>query len=130
MTMTDPIGDFLTRLRNGSARRFNRVEAPLSRTKVGIAIVLKKEGYIRDFEVLPEQRQIRVELKYSSRGESAFRRLARVSRPGRRVYAGRKEIPRPLGGLGVAVVSTPLGILSSREAREKGVGGEILALVC
>ncbi|HKB15896.1 MAG TPA: 30S ribosomal protein S8 [Planctomycetota bacterium] len=130
MTMTDPIGDFLTRLRNGSARRFARVEAPLSRTKVGIAIVLKKEGYIRDFEVLPDRRAIRVELKYGSRGECAFRRIARVSRPGRRVYAGRKEIPRPLGGLGVTVVSTPLGILSSREAREKGVGGEVLALVC
>ncbi|HET6204578.1 MAG TPA: 30S ribosomal protein S8 [Planctomycetota bacterium] len=130
MTNTDPIADFLTRLRNGASRRFARVDAPLSRAKVGIAIVLKKEGYIRDFEVLAEPRALRVHLKYGPKGESAFRRLDRLSRPGRRLYAGRNELPRPLGGLGVTVVSTPLGILSSREARERGVGGEVLALVC
>ena len=130
MTNTDPIADFLTRLRNAASRRFARVEAPLSRMKVGIAIVLKREGYIRDFEVVSEPARLRVHLKYGPKGDCAFRRLDRVSRPGRRVYAGRKEIPRPMGGLGVSVVSTPLGILSSREARERGVGGEVLALVC
>ena len=127
---TDPIADFLTRIRNAAARRFAQADAPLSRAKVGIAIVLKKEGYIRDFEVRAEARTIRVHLKYGPKGDAAFRRLDRVSRPGRRVYAGKKAVPRPLGGLGTSVLSTPVGILSSREARERGVGGEVLALVC
>jgi small subunit ribosomal protein S8 len=130
MTNTDPIADFLTRLRNAAARGFARVDAPLSREKVGVAIVLKKEGYLRDFEVLSEAATLRVHLKYGPKGECAFRRLDRVSRPGRRVYAGARHLPRPLRGLGITVVSTPLGILSSREAAERGVGGEVLALVC
>ena len=130
MTNTDPIADLLTRLRNGASRRFTRVDAPLSRLKVGVAIVLQREGYLRDFEVIPESRTLRLHLKYGPKGECAFRTIRRVSRPGRRVYAGARALPRPLRGLGLSVVSTPLGVLSDREARARGVGGEVLAVVC
>lgn len=129
MTNTDPVADLLTRLRNAASRGFRHVDAPLSRLKVGLAIVLKKEGYLRDFEVVPESATLRLHLKYGPRGECAFRTIRRVSRPGRRVYAGARRLPRPLRGLGISVVSTPLGVLSDREARSRGVGGEVLAIL-
>jgi small subunit ribosomal protein S8 len=129
MTMTDPIADLFTRIRNASLRRYRRVDAPWSRLKVGIAIVLKEEGYIEDFEVVPEERKLRVTLRYDPRGACVLRSIRRVSRPGHRVYAGVRELPRPLRGIGTAIVSTPRGVVSDRKARSLGVGGEVLGVV-
>jgi len=129
MTMTDPIADFFTRMRNASLRRYRQVDAPWSRLKVGIAIVLKEEGYIENFEVVPEERRVRVTLRYNPRGECVIRTIRRVSKPGHRVYAGARELPRPMRGLGTAIVSTPRGVMSDRAARSQGVGGEVLGIV-
>ena len=133
MSMTDPIADMLTRIRNGITSRHDRVEMPVSKLKVEIARILKSEGFISNYKVVEEdgkpQNSLRVYLKYSNDGEPVIHGIERVSRPGKRVYRGKEEIPRVLGGLGLAIVSTSKGVLSGTEAARTGVGGEVLCQV-
>lgn len=134
MTMTDPIADMLTRLRNGNQAYHDEVAIPYSKLKANIAEVLKAEGYIAAWAVEepPEGavgRKLVVELKYGQNRERSLAGLRRVSKPGLRVYAKAAELPRVLGGLGVAIVSTSQGLLTDRQARKRGVGGEVLAYV-
>ena len=131
MSMTDPIADLLTRIRNGQMARHKSVDVPSSRMKVAIAKILKDEGYIDNFKVVEDERQgiLRVNLKYGSAGEKAITGLERVSRPGRRVYCGKEGIPRVLGGMGITILSTPMGVLTGSSCRRLGVGGEILCNV-
>lgn len=130
MTMTDPISDMLTRIRNGQKARKVSVSMPLSNTKVAIAKVLKNEGYIVDYSVEGEisNSKLIVELKYFE-GLPVIERVQRVSKPGLRVYRGKEDLPKVLGGLGVAIVSTSAGVMSDRQAREQGIGGEVLCIV-
>lgn len=126
---TDPIADFLTRLRNASRARKADLLVPYSRMKADLAAILKKEGYISDFEVQTEGRpRLRVLTKFSGK-TPAITGLKRVSRPGLRRYVGAGEIPRVLGGMGISILSTPQGVLSGREARRQNVGGELLAYI-
>lgn len=134
MTMTDPIADMLTRLRNGNQAYHDEVTIPYSKLKANIAEVLKTEGYIASWSVgEPAEgkvgRRLMVELKYGQNRERSLAGLRRVSKPGLRVYAKAGELPRVLGGLGVAIVSTSQGLLTDRQARKRGVGGEVLAYV-
>lgn len=126
----DPIADMLTRVRNAQARRFEEVLMPSSTLKVAVAEVLKSEGFISGYAVgdTDGQRVLTVSLKYVE-GKPAIRTLRRASRPGLRMYRGKDELPRVLGGYGVAIVSTPQGVMSDRAARRAGVGGEVLCLV-
>ena len=130
MTMTDPISDMLTRIRNGQKARKVSVSMPLSNTKVTIAKVLKNEGYITDYSVEGESSNSKliVELKYFE-GLPVIERVQRVSKPGLRVYRGKEDLPKVLGGLGVAIISTSAGVMSDRQAREQGIGGEVLCIV-
>lgn len=129
--MTDPIADLLTRLRNGLAVRRDVVTMPASRMKRDIADVLKREGFIQDYEVTPDgvQGLLSIQLKYSRKGECVINVLRRESKPGRRFYRGVKEIHRVLNGTGISIYTTPQGVLSDRECREQNVGGEMLATV-
>jgi small subunit ribosomal protein S8 len=131
MSKPDPISDLLTRIRNANRIGMAQVEIPSSRVKVGVVETLKRSGFIRDFRVIEDERQgtIRVYLKYGPDGEKIINEINRVSTPGRRVYLGSTEIPRPLDGLGVAIVSTNKGILSDGEARQQHLGGEVLCEV-
>jgi small subunit ribosomal protein S8 len=134
MTMTDPIADMLTRLRNANQAYHDRVQMPYSKIKANIAEVLKSEGYVASWAVLdPEAdavgKTLVVELKYGPNRERSLAGIRRVSKPGLRVYAKAPELPRVLGGLGVAVISTSQGLLTDRQARKRGVGGEVLAYV-
>jgi len=133
MSMTDPIADMLTRIRNGIQAHHDRVEMPTSKLKVEVARILKSEGFISNYKVVSEdgkpQGSLRVYLKYSDDGEPVIHGIERVSRPGRRVYRGKEEIPKVLGGLGLAIVSTSKGVLSGTEAARTGVGGEVLCQV-
>jgi small subunit ribosomal protein S8 len=126
--MTDPIGDMLTRIRNAVRIERPIVDIPASREKIAIADVLQREGYIWDYEVVGEvpHRTLRVNLKYGPNGERVIQKIERVSRPGCRVYRGAKELPTVLQGMGISVVSTSRGMLSNREAKTQGVGGEVL----
>jgi small subunit ribosomal protein S8 len=128
MTMTDPIADMLTRLRNALLARHRTTDIPASRIKVAIAGILKDEGFISDCAVIEDRRQgmLRVTLKYGPDGERVISGLERVSRPGRRVYRPVEEIPDVLGGLGINIVSTSKGLLSGRVAKTQGLGGEVL----
>ena len=133
MAMTDPLGDMLTRIRNGQTAKKDSVLTPASTLRVRVLDVLQREGYIRGYseESLGSKGQhkgIRIELKYFE-GQPAIRHVARVSKPGRRVYSGSKELPIVRNGLGITIVSTPRGVLSDAEAREHNVGGEVLAEV-
>ena len=130
MSMQDPIADMLTRIRNGQTAGKVRVVMPVSRQKLAIAELLKREGYIRDFEIeeASERRQLAVVLKYHE-GKPVIDRLQRVSRPGLRVYKGKDELPNVLDGLGIAVVSTSRGLMTDKEARAAGSGGEIVCVV-
>ena len=131
MTMSDPIGDLLTRIRNGQRARFSKVRAPASKMRSNVLNVLKREGYIRDFtnfEVRPGLSEIEIELKYAD-GEPVIREISRVSKPGRRVYSKIKELPRYYNGLGITILSTPRGVMSDNEARAANVGGEVLCRV-
>jgi small subunit ribosomal protein S8 len=130
MAMTDPLGDLLTRIRNGQQARKDSVLTPASKLRAHVLDVLQREGYIRGYseEVLAGQKGLRIELKYFE-GQPAIQHLARVSKPGRRVYSGAMELPRIGNGLGVVIVSTPRGVLSDAEARDQNVGGEVLAEV-
>jgi len=131
MTMTDPVADMLTRIRNANVAYQEEISMPSSRTKAAIAEILKREGYIRDYVVDPTKPQatLRMALKYSRSRERTINGIRRISKPGLRVYAKRDEIPRVLGGLGIAIISTSQGLLTDREARKAGVGGEVLAYV-
>ena len=131
MSMTDPLGDMLTRIRNGQRARHATVVAPASRLRSNVLEVLKREGFIRGFsqsEVRPGINEITVELKYHE-GEPVIRQISRVSTPGRRVYAKIKELPRVFNGMGISILSTPRGVMSDAEARDANVGGEVLCKV-
>ena len=129
--MTDPVGDMLTRIRNANTAFKDEVPMPMSKEKEAIAKILVAEGYVKDYRIEgdPPKRQLVLTLKYSPARERTISGLKRVSKPGRRVYAGRGELPRVLGGLGVAIVSTSQGVLTDRQAHRKGVGGEVIAYV-
>lgn len=131
MTMSDPIADMLTRIRNANMVRHEKLELPASNIKTQIADILKREGFIRDYEVIKDDKQgvLRMFLKYGAAEERVITGLKRISKPGLRVYAKADELPRVLNGLGIAVVSTSKGILTDKEAREQSIGGEILAYV-
>jgi small subunit ribosomal protein S8 len=131
MVMTDPIADFLTRIRNANTVRHESLEVPASKIKREIAEILKREGFIRDVEYIEDNKQgiIRIFLKYGPNNERVITGLKRISKPGLRVYAKSDEIPRVLNGLGIAIVSTSQGVLTDKEARAKQVGGEVLAYV-
>jgi len=130
MALTDPLGDMLTRIRNGQRAKKDSVMTPASKLRASVLEVLKREGYIRGYseEELAGHAGLRVELKYFE-GQPAIKHVARVSKPGRRVYSGSKELPRIRNGLGITIVSTPKGVLSDAEARDQNVGGEVLAEV-
>lgn len=130
MSMTDPIADMLTRIRNGQKARKVSVSMPASTVKEAVAHVLKDEGYITGFGTSGEgaSKQLSVELKYFE-GTPVIENVQRVSKPGLRVYRGSEELPKVLGGLGIAIISTSAGVLSDRQAREKGVGGEVICVV-
>jgi small subunit ribosomal protein S8 len=128
--MTDPIADMLTRVRNAVHARRQRVDVPASRFKAEVARILEQEGYIQSFKVLDDverpQGLIRIVLKYGPRGENVITGLQRVSRPGRRVYLGRDNVPKVMGGLGTSILTTSRGVMTGREAIKAGVGGEVL----
>ncbi len=130
MALTDPLGDMLTRIRNGQRAKKDAVLSPASKLRAGVLEVLQREGYIRGFseDATGVHPQLRIELKYFE-GEPAIKHVARVSKPGRRVYSGSKELPVIRNGLGISIVSTPRGVLSDAEARASNVGGEVLAEV-
>lgn len=129
--MTDPIADMLTRIRNANLVYLDKVEVPASKMKRAIAEIMKKEGYIKDLEYIEDGKQgiLRIYLKYGPNKERVITGLKRISRPGRRVYARKGEIPRVLGGLGIAILSTSKGILTDKEARRQGVGGEVICYI-
>ena len=131
MVMTDPIADFLTRIRNANMVKHESLEVPASKIKRDIAEILKREGFVRDVEYIEDDKQgiIRVFLKYGQNGERVITNLKRISKPGLRVYAGKEELPRVLGGLGIAILSTNQGIITDKEARKLQIGGEVLAFV-
>jgi small subunit ribosomal protein S8 len=131
MTMTDPIADMLTRIRNASSAMHDEVVIPGSKIKQSIARILAEEGYVDSFELGEDGAHsvIRIRLRYSGERERAISGIRRISKPGRRVYRGAKELPRVLGGLGIAIVSTSSGVMTDKEARRAKVGGEILAYV-
>jgi small subunit ribosomal protein S8 len=131
VTMTDPIADMLTRIRNGVSAKHDSVRMPSSKIKVAIAKVLKEEGFIRDFEIGAEgpRSMLKIDLSYTGRKEPVLSGIKRVSKPGLRVYVQKREIPRVLGGLGVAILSTPEGVMTGQNARQKSIGGEILCYV-
>lgn len=131
MAMSDPLGDLLTRIRNGQRANKRAISAPGSRLHQNVLEVLKREGFIRDFEVhdvRPGVREVEIELKYTE-GEPVIQEISRISRPGRRVYSKIKELPRVYNGLGITILSTPRGVLSDAEARQANVGGEVLCRV-
>ena len=130
MALTDPLGDMLTRIRNGQQAKKDSVVTPASTLRARVLDVLQREGYIRGYsdEEVAGHPGIRIELKYFE-GSPAIKHVARVSKPGRRVYSGSKELPRVRNGLGITIVSTPRGVLSDAEARDQNVGGEVLAEV-
>lgn len=131
MTMTDPVADMLTRVRNANVAFKEEIDMPSSKLKASIADILKREGYIRDYLVEPTKPQatLRLAMKYTRQRERALSGVRRISKPGLRVYAKRDEVPRVLGGLGIAIISTSQGLMTDREARKAGVGGEVLAYV-
>ena len=131
MVMTDPIADFLTRIRNANMRKFEVVEAPASKIKRDIANILKTEGYVKDVEFIEDDKQgiIRVFLKYGKNDERVITNLKRISKPGLRAYVKADEVPKVLNGLGIAIISTSEGVITDKEARAKNVGGEVVAYV-
>ena len=132
MTMSDPIADMLTRIRNANTAKHDTVDVPSSKMKLAIADILVKEGYIRKYDIVEDGslKTIRMELKYGKdKNEKIISGIKRISKPGLRVYANKDEMPKVLGGLGVAIISTNQGVITDRQARELGVGGEVLAFV-
>lgn len=131
MVMTDPIADFLTRIRNANMVMHEKVEIPASKTKIALAEILKNEGFIKEFEQVEDGKQgiIRVYLKYGPNREKVISGLKRISKPGLKVYCKKDEIPKVLGGLGIAIISTSKGIMTDKEARKAGLGGEVICYV-
>ena len=130
MSMTDPIADMLTRIRNAMMVRHKEVEVPASKLKRALLEILKREGYIKDFSASIEgSRVIKVQLKPGSGGKNVITDIKRISKPGKRVYVNKGEIPAVLGGLGIAVISTSKGLITDKEARKQGVGGELVCTV-
>ena len=131
MAMTDPIADMLTRIRNANSVYHEKVEIPASKIKLAIADVLKRDGYIKDYSFAEDNKQgvLTVKLKYGSEREKVITGIKRISRPGLRQYSKRNELPRVLGGLGIAIISTSQGIMSDKQARKAGIGGEVIAYV-
>lgn len=131
MNTTDPIADMLTRIRNANSAKHKTVDVPASNMKLGIAEILFKEGYIKSFEEIKDENQgmIRIALKYDEKGNRIIDGLKRISKPGLRVYAAKEELPKVLNGLGIAIISTSKGLKTDKEARELGVGGEVLAYI-
>ncbi|MFV1956257.1 MAG: 30S ribosomal protein S8 [bacterium] len=131
MAMTDPIADMLTRIRNALMRKKEKVDIPMSFIKEGIARILKDEGYIKDYRILKDNKQgvLRVTLKYAEHDTPAIVHLERISKPGRRVYVGSKNIPKVLNGLGIAILSTSRGVITNRDSRRMNVGGEVLCYI-
>ncbi|MGF7186132.1 small subunit ribosomal protein S8 [Desulfitispora alkaliphila] len=131
MTMTDPIADFLTRIRNANTVMKSTVEIPASNVKKSMAEILKGEGFIKDLEYIEDDKQnvVRIYLKYGENKEKVITGLKRISKPGLRVYAQKDELPRVLGGLGIAIISTSQGVMTDKEARQKGLGGEVLCYI-
>ena len=132
MSMTDPLADMLTRIRNAGMVKFESVEMPLSKMKAGVAGILKKEGYINDFQVVADdgpQGVLRIEMRYDQHNSVAITGLKRVSKPGRRIYVAYDKIPRVMSGLGISILSTSKGIITDREARAMKIGGELLCEV-
>jgi small subunit ribosomal protein S8 len=129
--MSDPIADFLTRIRNAGMVYHDKVEVPASNVKKALAEILKEEGFIKDFEYIADNKQglIRLYLKYGPNRERVITGLKRISRPGLRVYAKKDEVPKVLGGLGVAIISTSQGIMTDKKARQSGLGGEVLCYI-
>ena len=131
MNTTDPIADMLTRIRNANSAKHKTVDVPASKMKTAIAEILFREGYIKSFEVISNENQgiIRITLKYDEKGTRVIDGIKRISKPGLRVYAGKEELPKVLNGLGIAKISTSKGLKTDKEAREAGMGGEVLAYV-
>lgn len=131
MRLTDPVADLLARIRNAIRARHQKVDVPVSKLKLEIARILKEEGYVSNFKVTEEEghKILRIYLKYSNNNEAVISNLSRVSSPGCRVYVRRTEIPRVLGGMGINILTTPRGVMTGRQARKEGVGGEILCEV-
>ncbi|MFR7991735.1 MAG: 30S ribosomal protein S8 [Lachnospiraceae bacterium] len=132
MTMSDPIADMLTRIRNANTAKHDTVDIPASKMKIAIADILLKEGYIAKYDIVEDGnfKTIRVTLKYGKdKNEKIITGLKRISKPGLRVYAGKEDLPKVLGGLGVAIISTNQGVITDKEARAKNVGGEVLAYI-
>ncbi len=131
MNTTDPIADMLTRIRNGNKSKAKIVDIPKSKMKLAIAEILYNEGYITSYEELENDTQgvIRVTLKYDEKGNKVIAGLKRISKPGLRIYASKEELPKVLNGLGIAIISTPKGIMTDKDARKNNVGGEVLAYV-
>jgi len=131
MSLTDPVADLLARIRNSLSARHQKLDVPASKLKLEIARILKEEGYIANFKPTEEEgrKVLRIYLKYGNDNAAAISNLQRISRPGCRVYVGRNDIPRVLGGLGINILTTPRGVMTGRQARKEGVGGEILCEV-
>lgn len=131
MNITDPIADMLTRIRNASTSKFKTVDIPASNMKKSIAQILLNEGYVKAVEEIENETQgiIRITLKYDEKGKKVIAGLKRISKPGLRIYASKDELPKVLNGLGIAIISTSQGLMTDREARAKGIGGEVLAYV-
>jgi len=131
MAMTDPIADMLTRIRNGNVVYHEKVDIPASKMKVALAEILKNEGFIRDFQQISDNKQgvIRVFMKYGAERERVITGIKRISKPGLRAYVHKDEIPRVLGGLGVAIISTTSGLMSDKQARAAGLGGEVICYI-
>ena len=131
MTTTDPIADMLTRIRNANQAKFKTVDIPASNIKRNIAEILFNEGYIKSYEEIQNENQgiIRVSLKYTEKGKKVISGLKRISKPGLRIYASKDELPRVLNGLGIALISTSKGVMTDKQARQLGVGGEVLAYI-
>jgi small subunit ribosomal protein S8 len=131
MRLTDPVADMLTRIRNAISSRHQKVDVPASKLKLEIARILKEEGYVSNFKATEEEghKIVRIYLKYGTNNEAAISNVERVSRPGCRVYVRRSEITRVLGGLGINILTTPRGVMTGRQARKEGVGGEVLCQI-
>jgi Ribosomal protein S8 len=131
MVMTDPIADMLTRIRNANSVYHDKVEIPASKIKQAIVEILKLEGFVKDYEMISDNKQgvLRVSLKYGANREKVITGIKRISKPGLRVYAKSDQLPRVLGGLGIAIISTSKGIMSDKQARKEGLGGEVIAYV-
>ena len=132
MSMSDPIADMLTRIRNGNTAKHNKVDVPSSKMKKAIADILTTEGYVKGYEVIEDgiKSNLRISLKYgATKNEKVITGLKRISKPGLRVFVGKEELPKVLGGLGIAIVSTSQGLMTDRQARKAGTGGEVIAFV-